>query len=975
MAAGGSARSPQRLPLLTIWIVALLVASSVVVVSLSLAGASGSGIGWVQGSYVSPPTGSGASVSLANVSGGHVLVASVNVGAGYIESGGLSGSGPAALAWTKAASRTGSQSQVTLWYAVVPTAGSYTVAATATGPEIALALDEYAGVASTGTLVTSGTNAGSSQTPTATAAATAAAGSLVVGSFTWNSVKAGVTAGSGYTLRQVFGDATQSQPVAVEDRVLAGSATPSAGVTLSRSDGWVAAVVVFAPGGSTVAPTPTTGTLTGTVKNTGGTALSGAMVTVGGTSLSAATSSTGTYSIANVPAGTPSVTASVTGYTSQTQSVSVTAGATATLNFSLSAATTAPTTGTVSGQVTTTAGKAISGAIVAVGSLKATTNRKGNYSLSGVPAGTQSVTASASGYAAQSQTVSVTSGATTTANFRLSTGSTTPTTGTVSGTVKNTSGTALSGATVTVGGTSLSATTSSTGSYSIANVPSGTDSVAAADSGYTSQTDSVSVTAGGTTTANFSLSATVTTGTLSGTVKSTGGTALSGAKVVVAGTTLSVTTSSTGSYSIANVPAGTDSVTASVSGYTSLTQSVSVTAGATATLNFSLSATVTTGTVSGTVKTTGGTALGGATVVVAGTTLSVTTSSTGTYSIANVAAGTQSVTASVSGYTSQTQSVSVTAGATATLNFSLSASTPPPAAPSGLHVVGNQILDASGAVVQLHGVNRSGTEYACIQGWGFSDGPDALDSQATINVIATWHANAIRIPLNEDCWLAINGSPAAYSGANYQSAIKTLVAEAETAGLYPILELHWSAPGSTKATGQNPMPDADHSVTFWSQVAATFKGDGRVIFEPFNEPYPDNNNDTTAAWSCWKNGGSCSGMTYQAAGMQTLVTAIRTAGASNLILLGGVEYSNSLSQWLTSKPSDPANNLGAAIHVYDFNVCDTVTCFNTEYAPVAAAYPVVSTELGSQNGGTFLSTVLQWDAAHGIGYLPWTWDV
>src|SRR3954453_629953 len=45
------------------------------------------------------------------------------------------------------------------------------------------------------------------------------------------------------------------------------------------------------------------------------------------------------------------------------------------------------------------------------------------------------------------------------------------------------------------------------------------------------------------------------------------------------------------------------------------------------------------------------------------------------------------------------------------------------AAPSGLHASGNRILDGSGQPVRLRGVNYSGSEYACIQGWGSSTGP------------------------------------------------------------------------------------------------------------------------------------------------------------------------------------------------------------------------------------------------------------
>jgi len=48
------------------------------------------------------------------------------------------------------------------------------------------------------------------------------------------------------------------------------------------------------------------------------------------------------------------------------------------------------------------------------------------------------------------------------------------------------------------------------------------------------------------------------------------------------------------------------------------------------------------------------------------------------------------------------------------------------------------------------------------------------------------------------------------------------------------------------------MPNTDHSPTFWTEVANTFKGNSAVLFDLFNEPYPDSGEDTTAAWTCWK---------------------------------------------------------------------------------------------------------------------------
>src|SRR5262249_58013178 len=85
--------------------------------------------------------------------------------------------------------------------------------------------------------------------------------------------------------------------------------------------------------------------------------------------------------------------------------------------------------------------------------------------------------------------------------------------------------------------------------------------------------------------------------------------------------------------------------------------------------------------------------------------------------------------------------------------------------------------------------------------------------------------------------------------------------------LYPILELHWSAPGAQRATSQQPMPDRDHSVTFWSQVANFCQTDLSVVLELFNEPFPDSNRDTDAAWACWRDGGTCPGFSSQAAGV------------------------------------------------------------------------------------------------------------
>lgn len=286
-----------------------------------------------------------------------------------------------------------------------------------------------------------------------------------------------------------------------------------------------------------------------------------------------------------------------------------------------------------------------------------------------------------------------------------------------------------------------------------------------------------------------------------------------------------------------------------------------------------------------------------------------------------------------------------------------------------VHVSGNELVNAAGQPVRLVGVDRSGTEYACAQGWGIFDGPaDA----ASIPAMASWGINAVRIPLNEDCWLGINATAPQWSGQNYQAAIEQYVSLLGAAGIVAILDLHWSAPGAQLALGQQVMADADHSVAFWSSVATAFRSDPAVIFDLYNEPHD-------ISWGCWLSGCGVPATTtapaWQAAGMQELLDAVRQAGATQPVLLSGLDWAGDLSGWLANEPLDPLHQVLAGVHVYDFSGCDTPTCWGTDYAPVAATVPVVAGEVGQDScDGGFAETFFDWADAHGLSYLAWTWD-
>jgi len=195
--------------------------------------------------------------------------------------------------------------------------------------------------------------------------------------------------------------------------------------------------------------------------------------------------------------------------------------------------------------------------------------------------------------------------------------------------------------------------------------------------------------------------------------------------------------------------------------------------------------------------------------------------------------------------------------------------------------------------------------------------------------------------------------------------------------------------------GDVPMADADHSPTFWASVASNFKSNGSVIFELFNEPYVGNNGNSTADWKCWRDGGSACSESFAIAGMQSLLYAVRGTGATNLVLLGGINYSNALGQWAAYKPSDTKsssdstaiNNLAVAWHVYAGNWCESnvspYTCnaaaYSAQAGTLAQSYPIVATETGdndtpcSSANSTFVTDFMTWMDQHGQGYTAWNY--
>jgi endoglucanase len=314
---------------------------------------------------------------------------------------------------------------------------------------------------------------------------------------------------------------------------------------------------------------------------------------------------------------------------------------------------------------------------------------------------------------------------------------------------------------------------------------------------------------------------TVTNASWNGSV-ATNGTVTIGANFNYSGTNTSPTTFTlNGLTCTGGVTGTTGSIVASPT-------TLSVTQGSTGTFGLSLSAAPSANVAVTTTRTSGDSGL----TVTGGGTLTFTPSNFATAQTVTVSAdssgtGSATFTAAAAGYPSVAITVTETSSG--------GGGGPAPQ----LHVSGNKLLNASGRQVILRGVDRSGTEYACVQGTGIFDGE--VDQTAVIAMLS-WKVNAVRVPLNEACWNAESYVTAADAGTNYINAIKSYVSLLNSNGLVAILDLHWTdgtytgpsaGCSSAQATCQKPMPDAAQAIPFWTSVSNTFKGNDAVIFDLF----------------------------------------------------------------------------------------------------------------------------------------------
>ena len=253
--------------------------------------------------------------------------------------------------------------------------------------------------------------------------------------------------------------------------------------------------------------------------------------------------------------------------------------------------------------------------------------------------------------------------------------------------------------------------------------------------------------------------------------------------------------------------------------------------------------------------------------------------------------------------------------------------------PKELHVQGNRLVDTDGKEVWLQGVNAGGMETLP---------QDTQAIKSTEVAIDVWHANAIRLPVNETFWFG--RSPFQKDGGKaYRDHIDQCVMIAANRGAYLILDLH-----------RFRAPKPEH-VEFWKDAAAHFKNHPAVLFDLFNEPHD-------ISWKVWRDGGHVGNPKkpdesafltpeekkanegFESVGMQALADAVRSTGAKNIVIAGGLSWAGDLSG--VAEGYTISDKTGNGV-MYSWHQYNWHKGWARTVLPAAAKYPIFVGEVGA----------------------------
>jgi Cellulase (glycosyl hydrolase family 5) len=166
-----------------------------------------------------------------------------------------------------------------------------------------------------------------------------------------------------------------------------------------------------------------------------------------------------------------------------------------------------------------------------------------------------------------------------------------------------------------------------------------------------------------------------------------------------------------------------------------------------------------------------------------------------------------------------------------------------------IKIVGSQFSNGI-SIIKIRGGNSGFYEYTIPNQIAYNQLPVTALKLGLPNFALyaqKWRMNCMRFSINVSCWLGGTWYDTTGTGYNsdpsndYKAGLDAQVAAANAAGMYVIIDCHWSMPGRMFATTQILQSDYDNTIPYWTDVVNRYKNNPAVIFDSFNEPFWFNN--------------------------------------------------------------------------------------------------------------------------------------
>jgi endoglucanase len=286
----------------------------------------------------------------------------------------------------------------------------------------------------------------------------------------------------------------------------------------------------------------------------------------------------------------------------------------------------------------------------------------------------------------------------------------------------------------------------------------------------------------------------------------------------------------------------------------------------------------------------------------------------------------------------------------------------PASLPPELRVVGNHLETKAGKAVWLQGL--------CVDSLEWSAGGEKIEKSIPV-AIDQWKANVIRLPVKENFWAGRGPWQGKDGGMAYRKIVDDAVEAAASRGAYLALDLHQFGA---------PMPE---HVEFWKDAATRYKNHPAVLFELFNEPHG-------ITWKMWRGGGdlmdpksknkdvnaaenSMEATGEISPGMQALVDAVRSTGARNVIIAGGLDWGYDLSGVVKDyalQERSGGNGIVYSSHIYPWK-----NDWQNKVLTAAARYPLFIGEVGCPGDWKAFSFIPKSQHLDAQGSAAWSQDV